>query len=199
MKARPSTMPMIGATTMKMRVLYQPSGMIRSEPFVHELRRFVLKNPVSGDHEGETKHHAHDRSDHDEDESFVPAFRDDHREHGRGTGMDGGMHHGGTSIAADQGVGGRGGKTPPPGKKIPDNGAEQGSHYDVLIYVFEADHAFADGLRDSCAQEEGGEKVEGCGPKDGQFRREHASGNHGRDAVGRVVKSGEEIEGQLKH
>jgi hypothetical protein len=49
-----------------------------TKPFVHELRRFVLKNPVSGDHEGETKHHAHDRSDYDEDESFVPALRDDH-------------------------------------------------------------------------------------------------------------------------
>jgi len=75
-----------------------------AEPFVYNLRRLVLQNPVGGDHKSQAEHHAHDRSDHNKDQSLVPAFRDDDGEHGCGSGMDGSMHHGSAGVAADQGV-----------------------------------------------------------------------------------------------
>jgi hypothetical protein len=62
--------------------------------------------------------------------------------------------------------------------------------------VIEADHASADSFSDGGAKEKGGEKIERRGPQDGQFRRQDAGGNDRGDAVGGVVKSVEEVEGQ---
>ncbi len=84
----------------------------------------------------------------------------------------------------------------PSGMITEDDCAEQSRHDDVLIDVLEADHAFADGFGDGGAEEEGREKVKGRRPEDGKFGGEHAGGDHGRDAVGGIVKSVEEVEGQ---
>ena len=138
-----------------------------AKPFVHDLRRLVLQNPVSCDHEAQTENHSHDRGYHDKDQSLVPAFRNDDGKHGRGASVKGGMHHGGAGVAPDQGVGRRRWKSPPPGENIPNNGAEQRRHDDVLIHIFQADHAFANGVGDRGAKEKSGKKVERGGPEYG--------------------------------
>ena len=147
MKIKPSTMPMIGATTMKMRVLYQPSGMMTE----NMMRR---------------------------------------------AGMDGGVHHGGAGVAADQGVRGGRGQAPPPGEQIPDDGAEQPGQDDVLIDVFQANHAAADGLGDGSAEEKSSQKIKSRRPQHGEPGGQHARGDHGRDAVGGIVEAVEEVEDQ---
>src|ERR1700688_499204 len=38
-----------------------------AKPFVHDLRRLVLKNTMGGNHKGQVKHYADDRSNHDGD------------------------------------------------------------------------------------------------------------------------------------
>src|ERR1700739_1508707 len=76
-----------------------------AEPLVNRLRSFVLENPVGGDPEDQAEKHAHEGSDDDEDESFVPALGNDDGEHGAGAGVNRGVHHGGPGVSANQGVG----------------------------------------------------------------------------------------------
>src|SRR5579872_4045973 len=167
-----------------------------AKPFVHGLRRLVLKNPMGGNHEDQAEDHAHDGGNDDKDESFVPPFRNDDGEHGSGAGVNGGMHHRGAGISADQRMGGGSGQSPPPGKKVPDDGAKQSGHDDVFIDMIEANHALADGLGDGGAKEKSGEKVECGGPEHSEPGREDAGGNHSRDTVGGIVKAVEEVEDQ---
>ena len=87
-----------------------------AEPLVDNLGRLVLEDPVGSDHEGQAEDHPHDGGNDYKDESFVPAFRDDDREDGGRTGVNGGVHHGRAGVAADEGMGRGGGKSPPPGE-----------------------------------------------------------------------------------
>ena len=74
---------------------------------------------------------------------------------------------------------------------------QTGEHHKLGDDV-EPDHALADGMRNRGAEQEGSDKIEESGPENGNRGRQHARGNDGRDAVGRIVEAIEEIKEQRR-
>jgi hypothetical protein len=165
-----------------------------AEPLVHLLRRLVLKDPVSTDHERQPKDHPDNRRHDDEDESLVPARWNDDRKDCACAGVNRGVHHRRAGVASDESVRGRCGKAKPPGEQVPGDRAEEAGEHDVLVHMLEADHAAADGFGDLGAKEKSGDKVKRGGPQHSESRRQHAGGDDGGDAVGGIVKAVEEVE-----
>ena len=87
-------------------------------------------------------------------------------------------------------------ETPPPGKEIPDDSAEQAGKHDILGNDVELDHSLANGFGDSCSEQERGNEIEERCPKDRHFGRENARGDDGGNTVGRVVETIDEVECQ---
>src|SRR5581483_5226434 len=130
---------------------------------------------------------AHDGSDHDKDESFIPARSDDHAERSR-------THDGSSSHAADQRVRRRRRKSPPPGEQVPDNRAKQSADHHVLRDHTDINHAAANGFGDGGSQQESGQEVEEGGPYNCELGREDASRNDGGDAIRGIVEAVKKVE-----
>src|SRR5208337_2387507 len=159
-----------------------------AEPGVNALWGFVAQDPEYRDHEGKAEDKPDDGGDDDKNEGFVPPGHDDDAPAGA---QDGGAGH-----AADQSVRGGSRKAPPPGKEVPDDGAEESGDDDILGNKINADHAAADSLGHGGSEQKGSDEVKEGGPDHGQPGRKDAGGNDGGDAVGGVVESIEEVEGQ---
>src|SRR5579862_215820 len=159
-----------------------------AEPCVDAARGLVAQDPEDGGHEDERENKAHDRRDDDEDERLVPAGRDDD--------LPSRAHNGCASHTSDERMRRRCWKSPPPGEEIPDDRAEKSGDDDVLSDEVDADHTAANSFRDGGSEDESCYEVEKRGPNDGEFGRQHAGGDDGCDAVGGIVESVEEVEGE---
>jgi hypothetical protein len=93
-------------------------------------------------------------------------------------------------------VGRAGGQAEDEGDQIPKDGAEQAGEQNFLVHHLDVDHAFADGLGDGGAEDEGGDEIPEGGPSDGAERREHARGDHRGDGIGGVVPAIRKLEDQ---
>ena len=96
-----------------------------AKPGIDLVGSLVSQEPIRAGHEDKPEHKAHDRRNDDEDQSLIPTTRDDDGGGGTPAGMDGGVHHGGARVTADQGMRRRSRQAPPPGKQIPHNGPKQ--------------------------------------------------------------------------
>src|SRR5882724_4703112 len=88
---------------------------------------------------------------------------------------------------------GRSWKTPPPSQYVPHNSASQPGDDHELSYIFQPDHAFADGLGYRRSQEPRGNKVADRGQQHGFPWRKDASGHDSCNAVGGIMKAIQEI------
>ena len=75
-----------------------------AEQLVDLARRLLLEDPGDSDHQAEAEHEAHQRREHDEDEGLGPAAGDDDVRGGCPSVQNGCARHGGSGVAADEGV-----------------------------------------------------------------------------------------------
>ncbi len=107
-----------------------------------------------------------------------------------------GLGHAAADQSADQGVRTGGRNAQSPGDQVPDDGADQGGEYHLRIDDAGFDDAGADGVRDVEPEHQEGDEIEERRPQHRILRPQHPGRDDGRDRVGGVVQSVEEVEQQ---